>query len=103
MRICDSVKSITDLSLNPFRIVVVREDERLARYIVDGQHRVSILKKYFTDPEAVDFDVVIIEKHSGTTNKTRRSHSSYPRIWTPQIATYLNALSENNKVVGLRE
>jgi hypothetical protein len=50
------------LSLNPFRIVVIREDERLARYIVDGQHRVSILKKYFTDPEAVDFDVVIIEK-----------------------------------------
>jgi hypothetical protein len=66
MRICDSVKSITDLSLNPFRIVVVREDQRLARYIVDGQHRVSILKKYFTDPEAVDFDVVIIEKQCDT-------------------------------------
>lgn len=61
-RISDSIVSTTDLSLNPFRIVTINEDGETMRYIIDGQHRVSILKKYFTDPDAEDFYVVVIEK-----------------------------------------
>ena len=30
--------------------------------IIDGQHRAKLLKKYFTNPESEDFEVVVIEK-----------------------------------------
>jgi len=60
-RISESISSIKDLSLNPFRVVTVTEDGETTRYIIDGQHRISILKKYFTDPTVEDFDVVVIE------------------------------------------
>ena len=54
--------NIKHINLNPFRIVVVPEDDGIVRYIVDGQHRVKILKQYFMNPEAEDFDVIVIEK-----------------------------------------
>ena len=62
-RISESLHGeIEKVNLNPFRIAVIHEDEGIGRYIIDGQHRVSILKQYFTNPDAPDFDVVVIEK-----------------------------------------
>jgi hypothetical protein len=62
-RISESLHGeIEKVNLNPFRIAVIHEEERIGRYIIDGQHRVSILKQYFTNPDALDFDVVVIEK-----------------------------------------
>ena len=62
LRISESIISMADLSLNPFRVVSVHEDGETMRYIIDGQHRVSILKKYFMNPTVEDFYVVVIEK-----------------------------------------
>jgi hypothetical protein len=63
LRISQSLVSITDLSANPYRIAVVEEEGETFRYVIDGQHRARLLKTYFKDPLAKDFDVVIIEKH----------------------------------------
>jgi hypothetical protein len=62
LRICQSLVSITDLTLNPYRIVILEDDGETYRYIIDGQHRVSLLKKHFANPNAEDFNVVVIEK-----------------------------------------
>jgi len=62
LRICQSLTSITDLTLNPYRIVILEDEGDIYRYIIDGQHRVSLLKKHFANPEAEDFNVVVIEK-----------------------------------------
>jgi hypothetical protein len=63
LRISQSLESITDLSANPYRIAVVEDEGETHRYIIDGQHRARLLKTYFKNPEALDFDVVIIEKN----------------------------------------
>jgi len=62
LRICQTLTSIKDLTLNPYRIVNVEDEGETYRYIIDGQHRVSILKKHFANPNAEDFNVVVIEK-----------------------------------------
>jgi hypothetical protein len=62
LRICQSLVSITDLTLNPYRIVILEDEGETFRYIIDGQHRVSLLKKHFANPDAEDFNVVVIEK-----------------------------------------
>jgi len=65
-RISESLSGcVKQVNLNPFRIVVIREEDSTtpSRYIIDGQHRAKILKHYFSqDPDAEDFEVVIIEK-----------------------------------------
>jgi hypothetical protein len=53
---------VKQLNINPFRIVSIQQDTGVTKYIVDGQHRSTILKRYFSNPDAVDFDVVVIEK-----------------------------------------
>jgi len=62
LRICQSLTTITDLTLNPYRIVNIEDDGVIYRYIIDGQHRVSVLKRHFANPDAEDFNVVVIEK-----------------------------------------
>ena len=62
LRISQSLESITDLSANPYRIAVIEDEGQTYRYVIDGQHRVRLLKTYFKDPNAKDFDIVVIEK-----------------------------------------
>lgn len=51
------------LNSNPYRIaIIVEEDGTLQQMIIDGQHRAFILKKYFEDEEAEDFDVLVAGK-----------------------------------------
>lgn len=54
--------NIKNINLNPFRIVSIHDETGIVRYIIDGQHRSKILKKYFMNPDAEDFEVVVIEK-----------------------------------------
>ena len=61
-RINNSLSSIQELSISPYRTVLVKEDGIEHRYIIDGQHRVQILKRYFADPNAEDFNVLINEQ-----------------------------------------
>jgi len=54
---------IKQLNLNLFRIVVVPQDDNTIKMlIIDGQHRAIILKEYFKDPKAEDFDVLVAGK-----------------------------------------
>jgi len=62
LRISQSLESITDLSANPYRIAVIEDEGQTYRYVIDGQHRARLLKTYFKDPDAKDFDIVVIEK-----------------------------------------
>lgn len=60
-RIYESIDGdVTKLAMNPFRIVDVQEpDAPSVRYIIDGQHRVSLLKRHFQNIAAPDFNVMV--------------------------------------------
>lgn len=68
-RIRESIKDIRQLNLTPFKVVVFNDELGEQHQIVDGQHRATLIKQYFSDPTAEDFNVVIIEKRCGTENE----------------------------------
>lgn len=61
LRICESLNGdVQKLSMNPFRVIDIEQEEGPpSRYIIDGQHRVSILQEYFKDITAQDFTVMV--------------------------------------------
>jgi hypothetical protein len=84
-RISQSIdKSIIELDISPYRIATIVEDGELCSYIIDGQHRTSILREYFKKPDADDFLVIVIEKeyesemdiikYFETVNRTKAMH-----------------------------
>lgn len=55
-----TMKDVKLLNMNPFRIAALKDDENIVhRYIIDGQHRHAILKEYFSNPDASDFEVLV--------------------------------------------
>jgi hypothetical protein len=66
--IATSLETIRSLDLKPFHLVTYPcEDENGAEeiktFIVDGQHRVSILKEaFYNNPETDNFDLLVVEK-----------------------------------------
>ena len=81
-RISQSIKeTITELDISPYRIVTTVEDGEVCNYIIDGQHRITLLREYFKNPDADDFIVIVIEKeceteldiinYFGTVNRTK--------------------------------
>ena len=62
LRISQTLEAVTDLSANPYRVAVLDDEGTVHRYVIDGQHRARLLRTYFKNPEAKDFDVVVIEK-----------------------------------------
>lgn len=55
-----TMKDVKLLNMNPFRIAALKDDENVVhRYIIDGQHRHAILKEYFSNPDASDFEVLV--------------------------------------------
>jgi hypothetical protein len=71
-QIAATLISIRSLDLQPFHIVTYPEYDECSRpelksFIVDGQHRLSILSEaYFKDPRLENFEVLIIEKSCQT-------------------------------------
>jgi hypothetical protein len=66
-RISESInKSINELDISPYRIASTVEDGEVCKYIIDGQHRIMILREYFKNPDADDFLVIVIEKECET-------------------------------------
>jgi hypothetical protein len=61
-RISESIRSIQELNITPFRLVNIIEDGVICTYLIDGQHRSTIIKEHFKDPYAEDFNVLVIEK-----------------------------------------
>jgi hypothetical protein len=73
--IASSIQTIRSLDLKPFHLVTYPcEDENgmeeIKTFVVDGQHRVSILKDaFFTNSELENFDVLVVEKSCETQNE----------------------------------
>ena len=63
-RIREGLKgNIPLLNSNPFRLAFIKEDDEVvAKYIIDGQHRHHLLKEYFQHPSALDFNVIVAAK-----------------------------------------
>ena len=54
---------IQKLDKTVFHIVIYNEDNKQQKYLVDGQHRKSVIQSYFEENFCIpDFDVLIIEK-----------------------------------------
>ena len=61
--IAASIGSIRSLDLKPFHLVTYPCEDEIKTFIVDGQHRVSILKDaFFNNPDTENFDVLVVEK-----------------------------------------
>jgi len=66
--IATHIQSIRSLDLKPFHLVTYPcEDENgveeIKTFIVDGQHRVTILKEaFFNNPDTENFDVLVVER-----------------------------------------
>ena len=63
-RIREGIKgNIQLLNSNPFRLAFVKDgDDIVMRYIIDGQHRAYLLKEYFQNSNAADFQVIVAGK-----------------------------------------
>ena len=66
--IATSLQTLRSLDLKPFHLVTYpcedeEGNEEIKTFIVDGQHRVSILKEaFYNNPEEENFDVLVVEK-----------------------------------------
>ena len=57
----------TQLNLKPFHVGLLRQDEGgVKEYILDGQHRIQILRDYFKNPNVEDFVVLVAVKEFET-------------------------------------
>jgi len=63
-RIREGLKgNIPLLNSNPFRLAFIKEDDEVvAKYIIDGQHRHHLLKEYFHHQSALDFSIIVAAK-----------------------------------------
>lgn len=58
---------LQSLDLKPYHLITYPVDDDLMSYIVDGQHRLSILKDSARkDTEHLNFDVIVVEKNCQT-------------------------------------
>jgi hypothetical protein len=66
-RIREGLKgNIPLLNSNPFRLAFIKEDDEVvAKYIIDGQHRHHLLKEYFQLSSALDFNIIVAAKQFG--------------------------------------
>ena len=66
--ISDNLKGgFQSLDLKPYHLITYPVEDDLMSYIVDGQHRVSILKDAARkDTEQLNFDVIVVEKNCQT-------------------------------------
>jgi len=61
-RINNSLDSVKDLDKSPYTLAIINVDGQQRKYIIDGQHRITVLKRYFEALDVPDFEVLIIEK-----------------------------------------
>ena len=63
-RIREGLKgNIPLLNSNPFRLALIKDENGVEmRYIIDGQHRAFLIKEYFQNSEAADFNVLVAGK-----------------------------------------
>ena len=56
--------NMMSLNLNPYRIAIITEEDGTEKqYIIDGQHRAVILKRYFKKEDVPDFEVLVAKKN----------------------------------------
>ena len=97
---------IENLDSTIFRVVKYKDGETEQKYLVDGQHRQSILKNYFTENYILplNFDILLIEKtvdseaeaieYFNAVNNTKPQQDSDPKLLANK---YIQALEKKYK------
>lgn len=104
-RIHNSLKGeVYRLSMNPFRVVDVQlDDGATVRYLIDGQHRLTVLQDYFRDLSAQDFTVLVAMNYANNEDEVidlfKRLNSTKSITWSedPVLAAnkYMEALMKH--------
>jgi len=61
-RIESDIVSLKDLNLNPYRVAIIDEDGEEHKFIIDGQHRATILVRNLEKVKNEDFNVMVLQK-----------------------------------------
>lgn len=61
-RINNSLDTIKSLDKQPYTVALIQVDGQERKFVIDGQHRIAVLKRYFEALDVPDFEVLIIEK-----------------------------------------
>ena len=61
-RIESDISSLKDLNLNPYRVAIIEEDGQPQKFIIDGQHRATILVRNLEKVKNEDFNVMVLQK-----------------------------------------
>lgn len=61
-RINNSLDTVKSLDRQPYTVAVITVDGQERKFVIDGQHRITILKRYFQALDVPDFEVLVIEK-----------------------------------------
>lgn len=60
-RISNSLDSIQDLDKQLYTVVLITVDGQERIFVIDGQHRIAVLKRYFQALDVEDFQVLVVE------------------------------------------
>jgi hypothetical protein len=60
-RINNSLDTVTSLDKQPYTVAIINVDGQERKFVIDGQHRIAVLKRYFEALDVPDFDVLVIE------------------------------------------
>jgi hypothetical protein len=61
-RIESDISSLKHLNLNPYRVAIIEEDGQEHKFIIDGQHRATILVRNLDKVKSEDFNVMVLQK-----------------------------------------
>jgi len=61
-RIESDITSLKHLNLNPYRVAIIEEDGQEQKFIIDGQHRATILVRNLEKVKNEDFNVMVLQK-----------------------------------------
>ena len=60
-RISNSLDSIRNLDKQLYTVVLITVDGQERTFVIDGQHRLTIMKRYFQALDVEDFQVLVVE------------------------------------------
>ena len=61
-RINNSLDTVMSLDRQPYTVALITVDGQERKFVIDGQHRIAVLKRYFEALDVSDFEVLVIEK-----------------------------------------
>jgi len=61
-RINNSLDTVKSLDKQPYTVALITVDGQERKFVIDGQHRIAVLKRYFEALDVPDFEVLVVEK-----------------------------------------